>query len=324
MLAIAVTLFVVLLGALVALRLYPQNAMQIAVRLARRAAGLRRRQIDIPGFRLAYLDGGRGEPLVLLHGIGADKDNFLPVARLLTRHYRVIVPDLPGFGESDKPAEASYRVAAQVERLDHFRAALGLNRIHLGGNSMGGLIAGAYAATCPEQVDSLWLLAPAGVKAAKPSELMTAVAQGAPLPIFARDVAELRRLMAFVMHRPPYMPRFVLTSLAAQQCEGYLRNQRIVAELVEGPGLDELLAHQPRVPALIVWGERDRAVDVSGAAILRGLLPVSRALVLREVGHVPMIEVPQQAVEDYLAFRKCLIAEPFLDELVDRPRHHLN
>lgn len=315
MLALAAVLLVIVLGTLVALRLYPQSAMQTALRLARRAAGLRRREISISGFRLAYLDGGSGPPLVLLHGIGADKDNFLLVAKSLVRHYRVIVPDLPGFGESDKPADASYRVAAQIERLDQFRAALGLDRIHLGGNSMGGFIAGAYAAAYPDNVDSLWLLAPAGIKAAQPSPLMTAIASGTPLPIFARDVAELRQLMAFVMHRPPYLPRFVLASMAAQQCDGYLLNQRIVAELVQGPGLDELLCHRPRIPALIVWGDRDRALDVSGAAILRGLLPVSRMVILQQVGHVPMIEAPAEVVEQYLAFRKCLMMEPFLEEL---------
>lgn len=317
MLELSAVLLITILGILVALRLHPQRAMQLVLRLTRRTAGLRRREIQIPGFRLAYLDGGRGAPLVLLHGLGADKDNFVAVARLLGRHYRVIIPDLPGFGESDKPVDANYGIAAQVERLDQFRRALGFRCIHLGGNSMGGFIAGAYAAAYPGSVDSLWLLAPAGVKAAKPSALMTAIAEGTALPILARDVDELRNLMAFAMHRPPYLPHFVLADMARRQREGYPLNQRVIGEMVQGPWLDDLLSHRPRIPALIAWGDRDKALDVSGAAILHQLLPVSRVNILREIGHVPMIEAPKQAVEDYLAFRKCLVVDPFWEELVE-------
>lgn len=317
MLFLAALLLLVLLGVSVILRLQPQRSVRTVQRMTRRATGLSQREVHIPGFRLAYLDGGSGPPLVLLHGMGANKDNFLPVARRLIRHYRVIIPDLPGFGESDKPADARYDVASQVERLDQFRQVLGLDRIHLGGNSMGGLIAGAYAAAHPDAVDSLWLLAPAGVKSARPSPLMAAIAEGAPIPILARDVPELRKLMAFVMHRPPYLPQFVLEDMAIRQREGYPLHQRIIAELVEGPGLDDLLSHRPRTPALIVWGDRDRALDVSGAGILQELLPVSRVAILREIGHVPMIEAPREAVEDYLAFRKCLVVEPFWENVVE-------
>ena len=307
-------LLIIALGFYVVLRLYPMKAMQATLSVARRASGLRRRDIEIEGFRIACLEGGSGTPLVLLHGMGADKDNFLLVARILVRHYHVIVPDLPGFGESDKPADASYRIHDQLKRLDQIRLAFQLDRIHLGGNSMGGLIAGAYAATYPQHVESLWLLAPAGVKAAQPSELMTAIAGGSPLPIFARSVEDLKRLMAFVMHRPTYLPHFALVSMAEQQRAGYELNQRIVSEMVEGPWLDELLADRPRVPTLIVWGDRDRALDVSGAKILNDLLPVSRVRILRDVGHVPMIEMPRQSAQDYLAFRKCLEVDPNWDD----------
>jgi len=323
MLEFSAVLLITILALLVALRLHPRPATQTLLRLTRRTAGLRRHEIQIPGFRLAYLDGGSGAPLVLLHGMGADKDNFVQVARLLVRHYRVIIPDLPGFGESDKPADADYSVAAQIGRVDQFRQALGLDGIHLGGNSMGGFIAGAYAAAYPDAVDSLWLLAPAGIKAARPSPLMTALADGSPLPILARDVGELRKLMAFVMHRPPFLPQFVLEDMAARQRSGYPLNQRIIAELVQGPWLDDLLSHRPRTPALIVWGDRDRALDVSGAGILKELLPVSRVVILREIGHVPMIESPRQAVEDYLAFRKCLVVDPLWEEFVEPSRRPL-
>jgi pimeloyl-ACP methyl ester carboxylesterase len=253
---------------------------------------------------MVYLEGGSGEPLMLLHGVGADKDNFLMVAGPLAKHYRVIVPDLPGFGESDRPEDASYRTIDQVERLRAFAAALGLTRFHIGGNSMGGLIAGAYAALHPEQIVSAWLLAPAGVKAAKPSPLMQALDAGQPLQIFARTIEETKRLLAFVTYKPPYMPHFMLAYATAQQQRGYSLNRRVVDQLVEGPWLDELVTRAPDMRALIVWGDQDRALDVSGAYALGSLLPNAQVIVLPDIGHVPMIEAPRRAVRDYLVFRE--------------------
>jgi pimeloyl-ACP methyl ester carboxylesterase len=90
------------------------------------------------GTHIAYLEGGSGEPLVLVHGFGADKDNFTRVARWLTPHYRVIAHDVVGFGESTHLPDADYRYAVQAERVRAFVQALGLARVQLGGNSMGG------------------------------------------------------------------------------------------------------------------------------------------------------------------------------------------
>ena len=90
------------------------------------------------GLRYVYLEGGQGEPLLLLHGFGADKDNFVRAARFLTPHFHVIVPDQIGFGESAHPLQADYAPIAQSKRLHALMQALGIKNIHLGGSSMGG------------------------------------------------------------------------------------------------------------------------------------------------------------------------------------------
>lgn len=291
-------------GWLIVTLVFHEQLVSLCLRFVRRSLRLRRRSVQVGGLRIVYLEGGRGEPLILLHGLGADKDNFLLVARMLRPHFRLLIPDLPGFGESDKPADANYQLAQQIERLRAFSQAVGAPHFHLGGNSMGGLLAGAYAAHHPQDVRSLWLLAPAGVKGAKPSELMRAIADAASeLPIFARSIDEMRKLIAFVNHRPLWMPRFVLATMAAQQRRNYSLNRRIVAQLVDGPGLDELMHSQLDVPALIVWGDRDRALDVSGAEVMRRILPQAKIIIMPDVGHVPMIESPRQAALDFLAFR---------------------
>ena len=131
----------------------PEQAARLAIHAERQRAGLVRKEIDLPGgLHSVYLEGGRGEPLILLHGFGANKDNFLRVARQLTPHYRVIVPDLTGFGESSHPAGADYMPAAQAERVRALAQALGLRRLHLGGSSMGGQIAMSYAVLHPDDL----------------------------------------------------------------------------------------------------------------------------------------------------------------------------
>lgn len=159
---------VIVIGMIGFVYLAPEKAAILAINADRHRSGLLRKEIDLPGgLRFVYLEGGKGEPLMLLHGFGANKDNFTKAARFLTPHYRVILPDLIGFGESSHPREADYSPAAQTVRLRSFAKALGFERLHLGGNSMGGLIAMIYAASYPADVASLWLLDPGRLECAQ-------------------------------------------------------------------------------------------------------------------------------------------------------------
>jgi len=125
----------------------PEHAVRRALEFERGLAGLARKEVELAnGVRYVYLEGGKGEPLMLLHGFGANKDNFVRVAKYLTPHYRVVIPDQIGFGESAKPPKGDYAPRAQAERLRALAKALGMPQLHLGGNSMGGHIALTYAA----------------------------------------------------------------------------------------------------------------------------------------------------------------------------------
>ena len=164
-LAALVLLLVGAAGLISAVYLAPEAATRFFIDMERSRSGLVKKEIDLPGgLHYVYLEGGHGEPLLLLHGFGANKDNFVRVARFLTPHYRVIIPDHIGFGESAHPQLADYAPPAQAERLHAFAQALGIKRLHLGGNSMGGQIALTYAAAYRQEVASLWVLDPAGVE----------------------------------------------------------------------------------------------------------------------------------------------------------------
>lgn len=289
------------LGALL-VWLFPIGVARALIKAARLALGLSERNARVDGFNIAYLEGGYGRPLVLLHGMGADKDNFLLIARQLKRRFRLVIPDLPGFGDSDKPADQTYTIAEQVERLHEFVRALGITRFHLGGNSMGGFIAAAYAARYPEDLESLWLLAPAGVRSAEPSELLKTIANGGDAQILARTSTELREAVSFVFHRKVHIPHFLARYQVDVSRKNYDLHSAIIPQLVQGAWLEELLEDRIEVPTLILWGDCDRAVHVSGAEILSRLLPNSKVAILKDVGHIPMLEAPNKSVAAFLSF----------------------
>src|SRR4051812_34081180 len=149
-----------------ACQLAPGPVTRLALRAERGFSGLSVKQAEVEGFAMPYLEGGSGDALVLIHGFAGDKDNFTRVARFLTRHYRVIIPDLPGFGDASRDMAASYRMADQVRRVHALLGQLGIKQVHLGGNSMGGFIAALFAATHPGMTSSAWLLDAAGTTAA--------------------------------------------------------------------------------------------------------------------------------------------------------------
>ena len=300
----AVLAFVVI-AAIGFVYLAPAKALHIAIDAERQSAGLVRKQIDLPGgLHYVYLEGGQGEPLMLLHGFGANKDNFDRVARFLTPHYRVIVPDHIGFGESSHPQDADYAPTAQAERLRALAQALGVKTLHLGGSSMGGQIALTYAALHPDEVKSLWLLAPAGVWSAPESEMRKVARETGHNPLMAKNEAEFAEVFSFVMTDPPYIPRPMLNVMAQERIGNFALEERILKQLGADPVEQRVTGLA--TPTLIVWGDNDRVLIPASADILHKLMPHSQVLMMPGIGHLPMLERPQPSAEDYLRFRAAL------------------
>lgn len=280
---------------------YKQVA-DFAIGMDRQHAGLERKEVALDdGLRYVYLEGGKGEPLMLLHGFGGNKDNFTRSARYLTPHYRVIIPDHIGFGESSRPDDADYTPAAQAERLHRLAQRLGVGTIHLGGNSMGGQIAMTYAALYPKEVGSLWLLNPAGIWSAPQSELAHIVRGTGRNPLIAYTEDQFAETFAFVMSDPPFVPRPILNVFAQERIRNADLEERIFVKIATDSV--EQRVNGLATPTLIVWGDGDRVIHVGTAEVLHKLMPRSRVVVMPGVGHLPMLERPRQSAEDYLKFR---------------------
>ena len=285
--------------------LAPQKATSLAIDMERQRSGLTRKEINLPnGINYVYLEGGKGEPLILLHGFGANKDNFTRVARFLTPHYRVIIPDNLGFGESGHPHDADYSSSAQAARIRALAQALGITKVHLGGSSMGGQISMMYAFYYPNEVKSLWLIDPGGIWSAPKSEFYELITKTGENPLMARNEDEFAKIFAFVMADPPFIPRPMLNVMAQERIRNYDLEKRIMKEISSDSA--EKYVTGLTTPTLIVWGDKDRVINPATAEILHKMMPASEVIMMKGLGHLPMLEEPRQSAEDYLKFRDSL------------------
>ncbi|NRR29155.1 alpha/beta hydrolase [Oxalobacteraceae bacterium] len=297
-------LLLALLALLLLERLAPLRAAPLALALDRRRAGLRLGSQAIPGAIMPYLEGGSGRrpSLVLVHGFAGDKDNFTRVAAHLSGHYHVLLPDLPGFGDASRDPEGGYSVAQQVAYLRAFLQARGLERVHLGGSSMGGFIVTEYAARYPEQVASLWLLDAAGTAASFSSPMLAHYRDTGEMPLLLPTLAHGPGLFRATMEKIPFIPYCVRHQLAARCVADFPLHSRIMDVIHRESPLLEAQFSRIDTPALIVWGTLDKVLSPSGAAALRALLPNSEVEMMEGLGHLPMIEAPRRTARRYRRF----------------------
>ena len=283
--------------------LFPADTARLAIDYERSRAGLTADTLSIDGEPWPFLAGGpeTGETLLLLHGFGGNKDNWVRLAGELTGSYRVVIPDLPGFGDTSRHWDGDYSMLRQAERVQRFVDALGLGRVHVAGHSMGGYIAGILAHRQQERVATLALVTNAGVASPVESDVARMVAAG-DNPLLPRTREEYDRLLEVAAFEPPFIPWPVRTYLADQAIAqadfreylfDYLR--RDAGEL--GSRLAEL-----EMPLFVLWGRHDRLIDVSTVEVIRALVPDAETVVMENTGHLPIIEAPAEAAAHYRAF----------------------
>lgn len=281
--------------------------------LNRSLSGMEEKTISAAMHTVHYLDSGTAQrptpggsnvtPIVLLHGIFAEKDHWVDFARPLTSQYRVIAPDIPGFGESTRRADQAYDYAAHVTRLAAFLDALGLPRVHLAGNSMGGTIAALFALQHPERVASVAFIgAPHGIRSPQPSAMDRLIDAG-QRPLVAHDAAAFDAMMALVFEKRPFLPYPILYASEQDALRNAPSNTRLWdAQLKDRYLLEQHLGQLQHHPTLVLWGESDRVFDHSGLLPLQKLLPQAHAETLPGIGHLPMMEAPAETAQRYARF----------------------
>jgi pimeloyl-ACP methyl ester carboxylesterase len=253
----------------------------------------------------SYYEGGNGPTIVLLHGFAANKETWLEMVKGLTDHFHVIIPDLPGWGESSRNDNGDYGIPAQAARLEAFAAAVGAQRFLLVGQSMGGAIAGIYADEHPERVASLVLMSSSGLTF-KENDFARDVKAGKN-PFLFHDRADLEALLARIFLKPPQIPGRLEDALVARNEKDHAFIERTFNELKEPAqalALDPVIG-KLRMPVLGVWCREDKIIDVSALDTLRSGLkssPSIGATMMNGCNHMPMLEKPDETARIITGF----------------------
>ena len=300
---LAVVALLVILLLAVPYFLFPEFLFNLAQKANRHSAGLVNKEIQVDSDRIVYLEGGQGETVLLLHGYTANKDVWTYFAKRLTQDYHVVIPDLAGFGESAKRLGSNYNIDSQVKRLDRFAEVLQLEKFHLVGNSMGGAVAAIYSARFPQKISTLALLAPYGLGRAKKSEFWLQWDKGVNLLLISNP-DDFEKLLPYLFVKPPPMPGAFKKVLAAQAMEAREFNAKIEKDLFEEKLDLEPFLPMIQAPVCIIWGDQDRILDVSGVPILEKGLKNHQTFILKDTGHIPMMEKPAETAAVYIGFLK--------------------
>lgn len=242
------------------------------------------------GMRLHYLDSGTGPVVVWLHGSGPGASGH---SNFKTNHpafaaagFRNIVLDLPGFGRSDKPADAQYNLDFFVSRLSAFLEVIGVKRCTLLGNSLGGAIALGQALARPEQVEGLILMAPGGVEARETYFRMEGIKR--MVETYAAGpmgVDQMRHVMALQLYDASLLDDALLAeraAVAATQPANLFSTMMV-------PDMTERL-HELQCPILGFWGINDNFNPASGAMKILEHAPQARFIMLNRCGHWVQVE----------------------------------
>jgi len=267
--------------------------------------------LSIDGMEVHYRDQGNSKdsiPVVLLHGTGASLHTFDTWSNELQNEYRIIRMDLPGFGLTGPFPDRNYSMDHYVDFIEKFLTSLGISQCILGGNSLGGAISWQFAVKNPGMVNKLILIDAAGY----PLE-----SESVPLAFKIARIPVLNKVLTFITPRGMVRssvenvyadPSKVAESIVERYFKLTLREgnrQALVDRMAEDAQTDNTdLVKSILQPTLVLWGEKDLLIPVSYAQRFHRDLPESRLVILKNTGHVPMEESPEESLAPVLEFLK--------------------
>jgi pimeloyl-ACP methyl ester carboxylesterase len=258
-------------------------------------------RMNLDGLSCRYRRAGSGPALVLVHGLMGYSFSWRYAIPVFAEQSAVYAIDLPGTGLSDRWPDLDYSLAASAKRLLRFMDQAGIASCDLLGTSHGGAVAMMAAMLAPQRVRRLVLVAPANPWSAHGRFLIPFLCSPVVAPVFVELAPRLRILQEFYFRRLFGDTRRIRPGTL----EGYLDRLRTRGSFEYGlnvirtwkQDMRELQAAIPRIghiPTLLIWGDRDAAVEPASAQPLRAQFQNCRLLMLEGVGHLPYEEVPEE------------------------------
>jgi triacylglycerol lipase len=253
--------------------------------------------ITVFGQSIHYFDMGSGPVVVLLHGLGARKEDWLPVFEPMAQKYRLLVPDQIGFGKSDKPL-LDYSVQTYVDFLNEFLRQLKVEKASLVGESLGGWIAALYVAEIGGSahlvpVDRLVLVDAAGLK------------QDQPIPdLNPSSLAAMRGVMEAVFYDTSWVNEDALRKIFTDKLavhDGYTVRSFLGNPTREKERMDDRLA-SIKTPTLVVWGRQDKLLPIASGERYAAGIAGAKLVSFEKCGHVPPIEKTEEFLAAVMPF----------------------
>ena len=246
-------------------------------------AQFKQEMISVAGCRVSVLRGGAGDPLLHLHGAGVVRQT-MPFMEMLAENFDVIIPQHPGFGDSEEPdwidgmADLAYFYLEFMDRL-------GLGGLHLAGTSLGGWLSSEIAMRSTERLATLTLIGAGGIHVEGvergksrewgPQETLRQV-------IYDQDLAE--KMIAAMPENPQDDPIFQ-------------KNRRTISKLAKPPAYNpdiQKWVHLVKIPVHVIWGDHDRLLPVDYAPVYTELFDNATLSIMEKCGHIPYTERPRE------------------------------
>ncbi len=260
---------------------------------------------EVDGARVHYQEAGpnSGQPIILIHGFASSTLVWSKVfLELAAKGFRVIAPDLIGYGYSAKPRDFDYTIGAQARMVDRLLDKLGLDRAIFVGSSYGGAIAATISLDYPERVEKLVLVG--AVTNNEPTKYLLMRLFGSPLlgDIISPLLLGSRRLLKRRMKQVYDRHSWVLDDQRVEARHQPLRTaatHRAIIRTVRRWDADRIQreAHLITQPTLLLWGDNDAEVPLRNGEELHDAIRNARLIIFRECGHLPHEEFPQTFIE---------------------------
>lgn len=304
MLAVPILAFVALF------LLWPSVLIKVYYWYWRRTLGMQVRYVQHEDYQFCYSfrgRPGRKPSILMLHGFSAHKDMWLSLVKFLPKDLHLVCVDMPGHEGTTRSSLDDLSIDGQAKRIHQFVECLKLNRkpFHLIGCSMGGNVAGVYAAYYPSCVCSLSLVCPAGLKYSSDNQFIQglkemqdlASAEKIPLiPTTPEEMSELLHLCSYVRFK---VPQQILKGLVDVRIPHNSFYRKLFLEIASERSRYSLHENMDKikVPTQVIWGKQDQVVSVSGADVLAKSIANCQVELLENCGHSVVMEKPRKTAK---------------------------
>jgi pimeloyl-ACP methyl ester carboxylesterase len=262
----------------------------------------------VNGIQIYYEEQGAGEPLILINGLAFPMDLWFAQIQALSGHFRVIALDNRGIGRSGQPDE-EYSIKQMASDTVGLMTALGINKAHVAGLSMGGFIAQEIALSYPERVDRLVLIA-TGMGGARSRELSRPFWEKTMVEIQGKTPEQIYRIDLTMMTAPGFAARHAdviekgvaLRLKHIQPLHAFLRQSGACAVFDSGARAGNISQ-----PTMIILGDKDPIFPIPLAEDFRQTLPRAEMIVYENCGHAILLEKPDQLSRDIREFLKARV-----------------